>query len=190
MRLPVRFPIATMVLAFCSATASAQWRCDCTTIVDSCTAEVSIQPNWVDVRTDDAQCSRVDYFIDGLPFVTLVVEGEARQDWIATAGDARVVVQSCQVCRDLAESSPLEATANGEAPEAGPLEPLVMVTATYPVDAQKRGLEGFVEVEFTVTPFGDVQQARVTNAEPAGVFERAALSAVSRWRYPPDESRE
>src|SRR5690606_31412047 len=43
--------------------------------------------------------------------------------------------------------------------------------------------------EFTVTPAGTVENPRVVAAEPTGVFDQAALAAVSRWRYREDAAR-
>lgn len=40
-----------------------------------------------------------------------------------------------------------------------------------------------------MTPLGRVEGARVTVAEPPGVFDRAALAALDRWRYNTDETR-
>ena len=64
---------ATLLLA--AQHAAAQFRCDCTSIVDTCTAEVSIRGGAIDVTTDRPQCARVDYFVDGQPFVSLAIDG-------------------------------------------------------------------------------------------------------------------
>jgi protein TonB len=53
----------------------------------------------------------------------------------------------------------------------------------YPLAAMNRKLEGQVEVAFTIMPDGRVANPRVVSAEPAGVFDRAALTAASRWRF-------
>jgi protein TonB len=63
--------------------------------------------------------------------------------------------------------------------------PLVRVDPTYPPRAKQRGIEGYVVVEFTITPVGTVADARVLTAEPAFVFDRAALRAVRKYRYNP-----
>ena len=55
----------------------------------------------------------------------------------------------------------------------------------YPVRARERGTEGWVDIEFTVNKDGTTRDASVKAAEPAGVFDRAALDAVARWRYEP-----
>lgn len=59
------------------------------------------------------------------------------------------------------------------------------VPPEYPVRALERGTQGWVDIEFTVTTDGTTRDATVRAAEPAGVFDRAALQAVGRWRYEP-----
>ena len=65
------------------------------------------------------------------------------------------------------------------------MTPLIRTTPSYPSRALQRGLEGFVELSFTVNRFGSVIDAVVINAVPEGVFNRAALQAISRWKYSP-----
>jgi protein TonB len=63
--------------------------------------------------------------------------------------------------------------------------PLVRIEPDYPARAAQRGIEGYVIVEFTITPAGTIKNARVIRAEPNGVFDASALAAVSRWKYNP-----
>ncbi len=60
-----------------------------------------------------------------------------------------------------------------------------MVPAKYPLEAARNGEQGWVDVAFTVNPDGSVSDVHVTNAEPRRVFDRAAIDAVSRWRFKP-----
>ncbi|WIX34503.1 energy transducer TonB [Salinicola sp. JS01] len=71
--------------------------------------------------------------------------------------------------------------------DVGQLQPTSRVNPTYPVRAQRRGLEGYVEVSFVIQPDGRVDSGslRVIDAEPANVFDRAVEEAVARWRFPP-----
>ena len=63
--------------------------------------------------------------------------------------------------------------------------PLVRVQPIYPMRAQRRGIEGWVEVEFTIAEDGRVLNPHIVAAEPSGTFDQATLKAVSRWRYQP-----
>jgi protein TonB len=63
--------------------------------------------------------------------------------------------------------------------------PLVRINPDYPPRALSRGLEGWVQVQFTITPTGTVSNAVVVNAEPKNIFDDAALKAIARWRYNP-----
>lgn len=55
----------------------------------------------------------------------------------------------------------------------------------YPEAASQKGTEGFVDIIFTVHSDGTVGDVTVAGAEPAGVFEQAAMSSVRKWRYQP-----
>lgn len=63
--------------------------------------------------------------------------------------------------------------------------PLVRINPEYPSRAQQRGIEGWVQVSFTITPAGTVADQKVVDADPKGLFERAALDAIARWKYNP-----
>src|SRR5690242_7791424 len=75
---------ASLILAasFVCLSARAEWRCDCATIVAACSATVTVEGGGVSIESDHRQCSRVDYLIDGLPFVALVVDGHETQSWL------------------------------------------------------------------------------------------------------------
>lgn len=63
--------------------------------------------------------------------------------------------------------------------------PLVKVAPVYPKSALERNLQGHVLLEFAVTTTGEVRDPIVVEAQPPGVFDRAALNAVSRFKYKP-----
>jgi protein TonB len=63
--------------------------------------------------------------------------------------------------------------------------PLVRINPDYPPRALSRGLEGWVEVQFTITATGTVKDAIVVNSDPKNIFDDAALKAIARWRYNP-----
>ena len=63
--------------------------------------------------------------------------------------------------------------------------PIVKIEPEYPARAIARQLEGYVLVEFTVTPTGRVVDPVIVSAEPIGVFEQASTNAVLKFRYKP-----
>ena len=62
--------------------------------------------------------------------------------------------------------------------------PLVRVEPQYPPQAQRRKLEGWVQVRFTISTAGSVKDATVIKSSDT-VFERNALQAVNKWKYQP-----
>jgi TonB family protein len=59
------------------------------------------------------------------------------------------------------------------------------VTPQYPDSARRKGIEGWVELAFTVGLNGSVSDVEVRNASPAEVFDDAAVRAVKQWRFEP-----
>ena len=55
----------------------------------------------------------------------------------------------------------------------------------YPAEARQRDIEGWVDVEFVVDTMGFTRNVTAIASEPAGHFERAAVEAVSGYRYQP-----
>src|SRR3546814_7216799 len=68
---------------------------------------------------------------------------------------------------------------------ASELHPIKTPSPRYPIAAEQSGQEGLVLVELTVATNGTVSAAHVVKAEPAAVFDDAALAAVKRWRFQP-----
>ena len=62
--------------------------------------------------------------------------------------------------------------------------PIVRVAPVYPARALSRGLEGFVDLSFTVTTTGSVENPIVLQST-SSLFERAAIRAVLKFKYKP-----
>ena len=73
----------------------------------------------------------------------------------------------------------------GGAPTDGDILPLVRIEPRYPARALQREIEGWVLLEFSISPAGTVANPFVVDSEPPRTFDRAALRAVSRWKYKP-----
>jgi TonB family protein len=59
------------------------------------------------------------------------------------------------------------------------------VAPEFPESARRKGITGWVEVVFTVTPKGLVTDAEVRSSSPEEVFDDAAIKAVKQWRFEP-----
>lgn len=66
-----------------------------------------------------------------------------------------------------------------------PLTVLARIPPLYPLDAKRRGIEGWVKIRFVVNPKGAVEALTVLESRPPGLFEPAVRSSVSRWRFRP-----
>ncbi|WP_286234953.1 M56 family metallopeptidase [Thalassotalea sediminis] len=62
-------------------------------------------------------------------------------------------------------------------------QPIVRVNPTYPAEAADNGIEGWVILEFGVTPNGTVDNIRVIESHPDDVFDKEAKKALAKWRY-------
>lgn len=82
-----------------------------------------------------------------------------------------------------------EPAPSNEPVSVGQVAPTNRVNPTYPSRAQRRGMEGFVEVEFVIRRDGSVDSGsiQVTNAQPRRVFEDAAREAIARWQFEPSQ---
>ena len=76
-------------------------------------------------------------------------------------------------------------TAAGCAGASRPLQLLSGADLVYPDQARAAGVEGVVRVRYDVTVDGRVVNAQVDAADPAGVFDDAALALVRSWRFRP-----
>ena len=78
---------------------------------------------------------------------------------------------------------------SNEPVNVGQVTPTNQVGPNYPPRAQRRGMEGFVEVAFTIRRDGSVDSSsiRVTSAQPRRVFDDAARDAIAKWQFEPSD---
>ena len=62
--------------------------------------------------------------------------------------------------------------------------PIVRVAPIYPARALSRGVEGYVDMSFTVTTAGTVKDP-IVEYSTSSLFERAATRAVLKFKYKP-----
>jgi TonB family protein len=89
----------------------------------------------------------------------------------ADLGELRTALASAQA----------DAAKAAAAPKLPPLKMTRPPRPKYPTAA--KGVEGWVRVEFYVTPEGHTERVRVLASEPAGLFDAAAISAMENARF-------
>jgi TonB family protein len=68
---------------------------------------------------------------------------------------------------------------------ASALDQTVRVAAEYPETAIQREIEGWVDLEFVVTPAGGTSEIAVVGASHERYFRNEAVAAVEQWRFEP-----
>jgi TonB family protein len=69
--------------------------------------------------------------------------------------------------------------------QAATLKRVREVPPVYPREAERLGVKGWVDVEFTIAPDGTTQDVVVRSSQPQRTFDQAAVDAVKRWRFAP-----
>lgn len=87
---------------------------------------------------------------------------------------ARGVLTDRQIARESAKPIP-----------ASSLKVVTYVAPVYPTRALDRGLQGWVDLEFTVGVDGKTRDITVANASHDSLFRREAMEAVKQWRFEP-----
>jgi len=72
--------------------------------------------------------------------------------------------------------------------DASMLNAVKRVNPMYPRRAKLRKIEGYVSLAFKIDSNGYVKDIKILESNPADVFDKAAIKALSRWRFKPDKS--
>lgn len=92
---------------------AAGYNCDCSQIVGSCAASISVKPTEstkgsygaeLTITSSSPICSKVDYYIDSTPYFTVLSQGNTASD--STYGlkpifRENVKIESCKVCKQV-----------------------------------------------------------------------------------------
>ena len=109
----------------------------------------------------------------------------AAQRWIAEAEDVGIPTADVAAANAELVAARQQLQQRSQVVAAGALKRVRTVEPSYPRDARERNITGWVDLEFTVTPEGTVSDIRVTDSQPAAVFDVAAVEALNKWRFEP-----
>jgi bla regulator protein blaR1 len=99
--------------------------------------------------------------------------------------DKMSIVAANTPIRDLTAklALPVASLMQAEVPAAEVPVRLHVVPPVYPSRAMTSGVEGNVELEYSIGSDGSVSDIRVVRTQPEGVFDAAAQTALSQWRF-------
>jgi TonB family protein len=110
---------------------------------------------------------------------------DAARSWLdAAASIGYSSPESTAAARDL-ESALARQRFQANVVNASELALVKSVQPVYPRKAEEKAVEGWVEIEFTVGELGEVKDPVIRAANPPGMFDQAAVGALSQWRYKP-----
>lgn len=73
----------------------------------------------------------------------------------------------------------------GEVNEDTDVVSIAQISPRYPAEAVNQGIEGWVEMEFTITEDGRVEDVRVVHASHKRLFRKEAVRAMKKWKFKP-----
>jgi TonB family protein len=110
---------------------------------------------------------------------------DAARDWLDHAAALGYTSPQADAVRHDLDAALTRRAFMTEVITASQLTLVKSVQPQYPPKAEKNGVEGWVDLDFTVTDTGAVQDVAVNAANPSGVFEAAASAALLQWRFKP-----
>ncbi len=66
-----------------------------------------------------------------------------------------------------------------------PLTALVKPSPVYPLKASRRGIQGWVKVQFIVNTSGLVEDVEIIQSNPSKVFDKNVIKCVAQWKFKP-----
>ncbi len=110
---------------------------------------------------------------------------DSADQWLKEAQGTGVSTSDVAAVRSEAQNARARAAFLANVLPSSKLRNTKYVAPTYPSKALRQNVEGWVDLEFTLDVRGGVQDITVKNAVPTGAFEKAAVDAVSQWRFQP-----
>jgi periplasmic protein TonB len=143
---------------------------------------IAINPNHEATRR--AQQRLTSEFLSRATQSLEALDSEASRIWIDEAEAVGADPNGVRAARNnLTEQ--LIAMESAKPMPASALKISTYVAPEYPTRALERHIEGWVDVEFTVSVDGTTREIRVADASHENYFRREAVAAVEKWRFEP-----
>jgi TonB family protein len=143
-----------------------------------------IRLNPTDGRTDAARALYVGELLARSKQALEALDPDAAGTWIDAAAEV-AIDQTAILDARIALNERLIAMESATPVPASDFELVDYVPPEYPRGASTRGLEGWVDVEFTVAANGTTRDIVVADASHERYFREEAIAAVREWRFEP-----
>jgi TonB family protein len=110
---------------------------------------------------------------------------DAARSWLDEAAEIGYAAPEASAARRDLDAALAQQAFLANVVSANQLDLVKSVPPVYPRKAEQNGIEGWVELDFTVADSGAVKDVAVHAASPPGVFDQAAVGALLQWRYKP-----
>jgi len=132
----------------------------------------------------EAQAQLFNEFLRRASAGTETLDADAAKTWIDAAESVRDDAPAIERARAQLTNRLIEAESMRPVP-ASELEFIEYVPPRYPMPARTRNIEGWVDLEFTVTPEGATRDIAVTDASHETYFREQAVAAAEQWQFVP-----
>ncbi len=61
--------------------------------------------------------------------------------------------------------------------------PIIRINPKYPMEAAQSGIQGWVQLIFSINEIGEVTDIRILDSQPKRIFDQAAKQALRKWKY-------
>ena len=94
--------LLSVILISFSQIAASQPRCECTASnwIGDCNARISLEGNWIKLRSNTKQCSRIDWYANEDPQTTIVTDGTESEEWLGQDKNPKLSISGCKICKD------------------------------------------------------------------------------------------
>ncbi|MEE8307241.1 MAG: energy transducer TonB, partial [Gammaproteobacteria bacterium] len=144
--------------------------------------------NGDDERVQTAQRALFDRLMNRTAEATASADEQAAQAWLVAAESLELDAAAVASARDVLEQRMIQLATARPIPVSD-LTLLDYTPPAYPKRALDRNVQGWVDVEFTVTSAGTPTDVSVINASHKRYFKEEAIEAVEEWRFEPRQVR-
>ncbi|MDH3507410.1 MAG: TonB family protein, partial [Gammaproteobacteria bacterium] len=134
--------------------------------------------------TSEARMAFINTVLSRATEATEALDAVAAEAWI----DAAIKFGADAARVDAADAALTTALVTAESQRLRPATELLVesyAAPRYPPAAERRNIEGWVDVEFVVTTSGQTREVAITDASHDSLFRQEAVAAVEAWRFVP-----